>query len=53
MWSDGDERAVTHSVYLHANNANVDGIYNLGAYSLIYDIKGNGSNIKDFRVKMN
>jgi len=31
----------------------VDGSYDFGAYTLIYDIKGNGSNIKEFRVVMN
>ena len=31
----------------------MDGSYDLGVYTLIYDIKGNGSNIKEFKVVMN
>jgi len=52
-WSGGEVRVMTHVVLISSNNANVDGRYNLGAYTLIYDIKGNGSNIRDFRVVMN
>ena len=38
---------------INANNANVDGSYDLGMYTLIYVIKGNGSNIREFKVVMN
>jgi len=52
-YSNGETRVVPHVIYVNANNANVAGRYDLGAYTLIYDIKGNGSNIKDFQVVMN
>ena len=52
-WSDGNVKINFHCVNISANNANIEGQYNLGAYTLIYDIKGNGSNIKEFRVVMN
>jgi len=44
------------AVNLSGNNANLDGKYKfagdhvLAGYTLVYDIKGNGSNIKDFRL---
>ena len=52
-YSDNSTKVVTHAIQIKANNANVDGRYNLGKYTLMYDIKGNGSNIKEFRVVMN
>ena len=52
-YSNGETRIVPYAINLSANNANVDGRQNLGKYTLIYDIKGNGSNIRDFRVVMN
>ena len=52
-YSDGSVKTVPYAIRINANNANVDGSYDLGAYTLIYDIKGNGSNIKEFRVVMN
>jgi len=52
-WSDGEVVIVTHTILIYANNANVDGQYDLGAYTLVYDIKGNGSNVKEFYVIMN
>ncbi|MCL2504543.1 MAG: hypothetical protein FWE94_08180, partial [Coriobacteriia bacterium] len=51
-YSNGETRVTTHSVSLGGNNANLDGRYKFGedsrlaGYTLIYDIKGNGSNIK-------
>jgi len=50
---DGTSAVVPYSVRINANNANIDGKYDLGAYTLIYDIKGNGSNIKEFRIVTN
>ena len=52
-YSDGTIKVVTHAVQISANNANISGEYNLGEYTLIYDVKGNGSNIKEFRVVLN
>jgi len=52
-YSDGTTRIVPYAIQIKANNANIDGKYNLGSYTLLYDIKGNGSNIKEFRVVMN
>jgi len=52
-YSDGTAKVVPYAVQIKANNANIDGNYNLGAYTLIYDVKGNGSNIKEFRVVLN
>jgi len=52
-YSNGETKIVPYAVSINANNANIDGRYNLGAYTLIYEIKGNGSNIKEFRVVMN
>jgi hypothetical protein len=59
VYSDGTTEVVTHSIYLSGNNANLDGKYKFGdghalaGYTLVYDIKGNGSNIKDFRLIRN
>jgi len=44
---------VTYSVPIQANNANVSGSYDCGLFTLVYDIKGNGSNIKKFEVLLN
>jgi len=58
-YSDGTAEVVRYSVNLNGNNANQDGKlkfsadHDLSGYTLIYDIKGNGSNIKDFRVVKN
>jgi len=52
-YSNGEMKVVPYSIKISANNANVDGRYDLGAYTLIYEIKGNGSNIKEFRVVLN
>ena len=55
-YSDGSSKAVQYTVNLNGNNANLDGKYrfedghDLAGYTLVYDIKGNGSNIKDFRL---
>jgi len=49
-YSNGEVRVVTHAIRINANNANVSGRCELGEYTLIYDIRGNGSNIKEFRV---
>ena len=55
-YSNGESRVVQISIDLNGNNANLDGKYTFGenhilaGYTLIYDIKGNGSNIKDFRL---
>ena len=46
-------KSVKYEIEIEAKNANVDGSYDLGAYTLIYDIKGSGSNIKEFRIVMN
>jgi len=48
---------VRYTIQLNGNNANLDGKYTFGAdhdlagFTLIYDIKGNGSNIKEFRIQ--
>jgi len=52
-YANGEKMIVTRSININASNANVSGRYNLGEYTLIYDIKGNGSNIKEFRVVLN
>ena len=55
-WSNGKTEVATYSIRLNGNNANLDGKYkfaddhDLAGYTLAYDIKGNGSNIKDFRL---
>jgi len=53
IWSDGTTKVVPYAIQLNANNANVSGRYDLGKYTLIYDISGGGSNIKDFKVVLN
>ena len=55
-YSDKTKQTVTYSINLSGNNANLDGKYKFGkdhdlaGYTLVYDIKGNGSNIKDFKL---
>jgi hypothetical protein len=54
-YSDGTTEVVAHAIQIRANNANVDGRHTfadsaLKGYTLVYDIKGNGSNIKEFRL---
>ena len=55
-YANGQTETVTYELDFKGNNANLDGIYTFGdehalaGYSLVYDIKGNGSNIKDFKL---
>ena len=54
-YSDDETDIATETIYLEGNNANLDGEYafsegDLAGYTLIYDIKGNGSNIKSFEI---
>jgi len=55
--SNGVIDTLTYSINLNGNNANQDGKYTFGighdlaGFTLTYDIKGNGSNIKAFSVK--
>jgi len=55
-YSDGVKKVVKYSIDLNGNNANQDGKYkfpaghDLAGYTLAYDIKGNGSNIKEFKL---
>ncbi|MCL2665048.1 MAG: hypothetical protein FWE82_05495 [Defluviitaleaceae bacterium] len=47
---------VLYVIYLDGNNSNLSGVYSfdddhdLAGYKLVYDIKGNGSNIKTFGI---
>ena len=51
VYSDDWTEYKVYDVELNGNNANLDGKYDLGdGYTLIYDIKGNGSNIKALRI---
>ena len=56
IFENGEKDKITVYINLNGNNANLDGKYTFGAdhelagYTLYYDIKGNGSNIKDFRL---
>jgi len=50
IFDDGTSQVVTHTVLFPKNS---NGRIDLGEYTLIYDVKGNGSNIKDFRIVMN
>ena len=58
-WSDGETKVVTHTIELSGANANLDGRYvfeqshALAGHTLVFDIKGNGSNIKDLRLVIN
>jgi hypothetical protein len=55
-YSDGTSKTVQYAINLNGNNANLAGKYkfenghDLAGYTLVYDIKGNGSNIKDFKL---
>jgi hypothetical protein len=54
-YADGTSEYVRHDVSLDGNNANLKGEYiftngPLAGYTLVYDIKGNGSNIKELRL---
>ena len=51
--SDGSVEIVDYAIDITANNRNIDGFINLGVYSLFFDIKGDGSNIKLFEIVMN
>ncbi|MCL2641990.1 MAG: dockerin type I domain-containing protein [Candidatus Bathyarchaeota archaeon] len=53
VYSNGETKIVQYAINIKANNANVAGSYDLDAYTLVYDIKGNGSNIREFRLDMN
>jgi len=59
VYDNWDKESKTFSINLNGNNANLDGRYTFGGahelagYSLVYDVKGNGSNIKDFRLVIN
>ena len=58
-YANGKSRTERFTINLNGNNANLDGKYTFGedhilaGCTLIYDIKGNGSNIKDFRIISN
>jgi len=54
-YSDGTTVVVEQSISLNGNNANLNGSYtfengSLEGYTLVYDVKGNGSNIKEFSL---
>jgi len=57
VYEDGSTITKTISINLSGNNLNIDGKYVfpanhlLAGYTLTYDIKGNGSNIKVFNLK--
>ena len=56
VYSDGSSEIIRYSINLNGNNANLDCKYifesghDLEGYTLVYDIKGNGSNIKAFKL---
>jgi DNA/RNA endonuclease YhcR with UshA esterase domain len=56
-YTDGSREIKTYSINLRGNNANLDGRYifiaghDLAGMTLVYDIKGNGSNIKMFELR--
>jgi len=56
-YANGIVEVVTYTIALNGNNANLDGRYvfpadhALAGYTLFYDIKGNGSNIKTFELR--
>ena len=58
-YSNGTSAVERYSVELNGNNANLSGKYtfdndhDLAGYTLTYDIKGNGSNIKAFSINNN
>ena len=53
----GDVEVVRYQIYIPGNNANQRGQYVFGAghdlegFTLVFDIRGNGSNIADFRLR--
>ena len=55
-YPDGKKEVVTYSIRLNGNNANLDGKYkfpddhDLAGFTLVYDVKGNGSNIKELKL---
>ena len=50
-YSNGSSERVRYDVNLNGNNANLSGKVDLGnGFTLTYDIKGNGSNIKAFDI---
>ncbi|MCL2665772.1 MAG: cellulase family glycosylhydrolase, partial [Defluviitaleaceae bacterium] len=55
-FSNGSSVIKTFDAALPGNNANLDGAFKFGAdhelagFTLVYDIKGNGSNIKEFKL---
>ena len=55
-YSNGTSKTVQYAINLSGNNANQGGKYkfesshDLAGYTLVYDIKGNGSNIKEFKL---
>jgi len=59
VYSDGTTKDETFSISLSGNNINQSGQLKFGddhilsGYTLVYDIKGDGSNIKDFRLILN
>ena len=46
---DGTSEEITQTVTVPKNG---DGTIDMGDYILVYDIKGNGSNVKVFRIVM-
>ena len=58
-YANGEKEVKTYSISLNGNNANQDGKYtfdkdhDLAGYTLVYELKGNGSNIKEFKLIMN
>jgi hypothetical protein len=57
VYADGTIDQVEYQFSFTANNANVSGTYvfgtehDLSGYTLVYDIKGNGSNIKTLELR--
>jgi hypothetical protein len=54
-YADGTSGYVRYEICLDGNNANQKGEYVFGSgplegYTLVYDVKGNGMNIKDLRL---
>jgi len=56
-YTDGTSEVKTYSINLNGNNANLSGKHkfedghDLAGYTLVYDIAGNGSNVKAFRIE--
>ena len=57
--ADNTKEVRTYSINLNGNNANLSGKYkfadghDLAGYTLVYDIAGNGSGVKDFKIVLN